>query len=162
MLTTREKINAALLTICASLIGIGVPILEINATHVFNPAWPAHARLHEVWQLLTNCALALAVAGMAWLPSQQCRAAWLSLAVTLGFLVAYLLQGTYGGSMVHADGSEKILLGVNVALPGFGFAILAAAHIIAGALAHRPMRWSIRCTALVLVALALSHDLQPR
>ena len=36
---------------------LGVPILDINATHVFNPDWTPHVRIHEVWQLLTNSSL---------------------------------------------------------------------------------------------------------
>jgi hypothetical protein len=159
---TRDTADATLLTICAALIGIGVPVLEINATHVFNPAWPAHARLHEVWQLLTNSALAAAVAWMAWSPGKRVGAALLSLAVTGGFLIAYLLQGAYGGSMVHPDGSEKIALGVNVALLGFGFATLAAGHVGSRAFARPPVRWLVRGLSLALVAAAVVRDLAAR
>lgn len=36
-----------------------LPVLEVTDTHVFNPTWPPHARLHEVWQLTTNVGIAL-------------------------------------------------------------------------------------------------------
>ncbi|MDM8349506.1 hypothetical protein P8H27_11430 [Pseudomonas sp. sp1636] len=48
-----------IITLGALLYGLGVPLLEINSTHVFNPSWEAHARLHEARQLATNSALAL-------------------------------------------------------------------------------------------------------
>lgn len=46
-------------TFAALLFGLIVPILEVNATHLLNPLWPSHGRLHEAWQLLTNTAIAL-------------------------------------------------------------------------------------------------------
>lgn len=46
-----------LVTVGIVFYALVVPIFEINASHVFNPHWPPHARLHEVWQLATNCAL---------------------------------------------------------------------------------------------------------
>ena len=50
-------LDKILLTISIALYAIAVPYLEINDTHVFNPDWVAHARLHEVWQLITNSSL---------------------------------------------------------------------------------------------------------
>lgn len=38
-----------LVTIGILFYALAVPLLEINATHVFNPEWVPHARLHEVW-----------------------------------------------------------------------------------------------------------------
>ena len=42
--------------------------------------------------------------------------------VTGGFLLAYLLQDLYGGSMKYLDGSEKTLGGINIGVLGFGIA----------------------------------------
>ncbi|BFN28172.1 hypothetical protein PSCT_04341 [Pseudomonas sp. SCT] len=55
-----------IITFGALLYGLGVPLLEINQTHVFNPQWEPHMRLHEVWQLATNSALALLALWLAW------------------------------------------------------------------------------------------------
>ena len=49
--------------------------------------------------------------------------ALLTLLVTGGFLTAYLLRSSYGGSMVHSDGSEKLVLGISIGVVGFGAAI---------------------------------------
>ena len=119
-----------LLTFCALVFGAVVPYLEINATHVFNPAWPAHARLHEVWQLATNSMIALYCLWKIWRESKLSEAAGLSLVVTGGFFFAWFLQGAYGGSMLHADGTEKLLLGVNMGVFGFGLVSIIAVLIL--------------------------------
>lgn len=101
-----------------------VPILEINATHVFNPQWPEHARLHEVWQLVTNSALGAWCLYLAWGRSEVRLPALIALFVTGGFFAAFLLGPTYGGSMLHTDGTERTLLGINVGVIGFGAVVL--------------------------------------
>jgi hypothetical protein len=109
-----------IITIGALLYGLGVPLLEINQTHVFNPQWEAHARLHEVWQLATNSALALLALWLTWRRQQIRLASLLSMLVTGGFLFAYFARHLYGGSMVLSDGSEKLVLGINLGLFAFG------------------------------------------
>ena len=93
-----------------------VPLLEISDTHVFNPHWPGHARLHEVWQLVTNMSLGILCLWLAWIEDRVRAAALLGLLVTAGFLVAYFLRDSYGGSMRHTDGSELMVLGINSSL----------------------------------------------
>ncbi len=90
-----------------------VPQLEISETHVFNPLWPGHARLHEVWQLATNVVLGLSCLWLAWFGDKVRAASLLGLLVTGGFLVAYVLRNSYGGSMRHTDGSELMAFGIN-------------------------------------------------
>ncbi|HZX50900.1 hypothetical protein [Pseudomonas sp. XK-1] len=109
-----------IITIGTLLYGLGVPLLEINQTHVFNPQWEAHARLHEVWQLATNSALALLALWLTWRCQQIRLASLLSMLVTGGFLFAYFARHFYSGSMVLSDGSEKLVLGINLGLFAFG------------------------------------------
>ena len=101
-----------------------VPILEINATHVFNPQWPEHARLHEVWQLVTNSALGAWCLYLAWGRSEVRLPSLIALFVTCGFFAAFLLGPSYGGSMLHTDGTERTLLGINMGVIGFGAVVL--------------------------------------
>lgn len=110
-----------------------VPLLEINATHVFNPLWPKHARLHEVWQLATNVALGTSCLWLAWWKSRVRAAASLGLLVTTGFLVAFALRTTYGGSMRHADGTELTVFGLNSS-----FLVMLFASVALAFLAWRP------------------------
>jgi len=109
----KEKI---LLTICLLPFGLLTPILEIGPTHVFNPDWPGHARLHEVWQLVTHSALALMCLYLTWCGDQSRLASLIALVVTGGFLAAYGLSVFYDGTMKHSDGREVTIGGVNSAV----------------------------------------------
>lgn len=104
-----------------------VPVLEINASHVFNPVWVPHARLHEVWQLLTNAALGLFAAWRLWRHHDLRTATVINGIVMLAFLAALLLRDVYGGSMVVEGRGELRLLGLNLAVLGFGGALVANA-----------------------------------
>ncbi|MFT6904127.1 MAG: hypothetical protein ACJAS1_000777 [Oleiphilaceae bacterium] len=106
------------------LYAIAVPILEINATHVFNPGWTPHVRIHEVWQLITNSSLGLLCLWLTWQRGQILLSALISLIVTGSFLIAFALQDSYGGSMKYLDGSEKTLFGLNIGVVGFGLVVL--------------------------------------
>lgn len=108
-----------------------VPVLEVGPSHVFNPEWPAHAKLHEVWQLATNAALSLLALWLTWRRQNSGIAALISLAIGGGFVFAYLVQQAYGGSMAHPDGSELLLLGIN---PAIGVVGLISVGLVAGLL----------------------------
>ncbi|MDG9924532.1 MULTISPECIES: hypothetical protein [unclassified Pseudomonas] len=116
-----------LVTIGIVFYAVVVPIFEINASHVFNPGWEAHARLHEVWQLTTNCALGAFSLWLVWWKGEIRLSSLLTLFVTGGFLLAYGLRDSYGGSMVLSDGSEKLILGINLGLFAYSLAIFLAA-----------------------------------
>lgn len=103
-----------------------VPVLEINQTHVFNEAWVAHARLHEVWQLFTNSAIGAFSFWLVWFRGTLRLPSLMTLFVTGGFLMSYWLRDYYGGSMVHTDGSEKMIFGINLGLFAYSLAIFLA------------------------------------
>ena len=109
------------------LYAIVVPFLDINETHVWNPDWTPHVRIHEVWQLITNSSIGVLCLWLVWYKKEVQLSTLLSLIVTGGFLLAFLLKDEYGGSMKYLDGSEKTLLGINIGVLGFGiaFALLA-------------------------------------
>lgn len=103
-----------------------VPIFELNDSHVFNPSWQAHARLHEVWQLATNCAIGAFSFWLVWFRANLRLSSLMTVFVTGGFLLAYVLRGAYGGSMQLSDGSEKMVLGINLGLFAYSLAIILA------------------------------------
>lgn len=113
-----------IITFSIILYAIVVPFLEINDTHVFNPDWTPHVRIHEVWQLFTNTGIGIFCLWLVWVKKETKISAALSLLITGGFLVAFILQDYYGGSMKYLDGSEKTLLGVNIGVLGFGIAFI--------------------------------------
>ena len=120
-----------LVTIGVVFYAVLVPILEINDTHVFNQAWAPHARLHETWQLLTNTAIGAYSVWLVWVREDLKLASLLTLFVTGGFLMAYWLRDGYGGSMVLTDGSENMILGINLGLFAYTLAILLAGIAVA-------------------------------
>jgi hypothetical protein len=109
-----------IITFSVLLYAFAVPVLEINATHVFNPHWTPHVRIHEVWQLITNSTIGMLCLGLTWAYSRIKISAVLSLLIIGGFLFAFATQEFYGGSMKYLDGSEKTILGLNIGLVGFG------------------------------------------
>lgn len=92
-----------------------LPVAEINETHVFNPAWPEHARLHEVWQLLVHAIFSGVCLWLVWVRREARLASLLALAMAGSFVFAYLIRETYGGSMRHGDG-EPVTTLANVAV----------------------------------------------
>ena len=114
----------SIVTFSVILYAIIVPFLELNATHVFNPDWTPHVRIHEVWQLITNSSIGLLCLWLVWVKKETIISTILSLLITGGFLFAYILQDFYGGSMKYLDGSEKTLLGINIGVLGFGIAFI--------------------------------------
>ena len=125
----------ALITLGILVYGLLVPILEINSTHVFNPSWPAHAVLHEVWQLITNSMLALYCLWLTWVKSELFLPSLIGMLVTGGFLLAFLVKDIYGGSMVHPDGSEVTLMGLNAGV--IVFALVFVLFICAALTAYK-------------------------
>lgn len=115
-----------LITIGIFFYAVVVPFFEINNTHVFNPTWEPHARLHEVWQLFTNTAIGVLSLWLTWAKNDIRLAALTTTLVTGGFLAAYWLRDYYGGSMVMSDGTEKNILGINLGLFAYLLAIFMA------------------------------------
>jgi len=98
-----------------------IPYLEISATHLYNPDWPGHARLHEAWQLISNSALALFAVSLLWKNRYLMLSLTISFILSSSFVVAFLLQNFYGGTMKHSDGSELLIAGIN---PAFGILLI--------------------------------------
>lgn len=123
-------LSRLLVSFCILLYTLGLPFLEINSSHVFNPDWTPHVRIHEVWQLITNSTIGFLCLWYLWIKNQIMLSATLSLLITGGFLCAFILKGFYGGSMQYLDGSEKTVLGINIGIVGFGFAFVVLACVL--------------------------------
>lgn len=120
------------LSLGAAIYGVVVPALELNATHVWDPTWPPHARLHEVWQLVTNSLFAAVALFMIWRRRETRAPAAIACVVTWGFFVAYAVRDAYGGSMVLSNGVEKTLFGANLGVVGFMLVnVLTAGALVA-------------------------------
>ena len=130
-----------LISIGVLIYAVAVPLLEINDTHVFNPEWPPHARLHEVWQLATNTMIGVLALWLAWGKGSVRIPAVLALMVMGGFLLAYASRGGYGGSMVLSAGSvERTVLGLNLGVVGAITVVLTAVAALALSTRENPRR----------------------
>ncbi|NVK21183.1 MAG: hypothetical protein HWD86_01575 [Kangiellaceae bacterium] len=112
------------LTLAVVLYAVVVPILEVNDTHVFNPAWTPHAKIHEVWQLITNSVIGFYCLYLVWIRKRLIIPTILSMIVTGSFLMAYALKELYGGDMAFVNAPEKMVFGVNIGVLGFGIVFI--------------------------------------
>jgi len=105
-------------SVCLSVIifVVLIPVLEVSPTHIFNPEWPSHARLHVAWQLMTNAALSILALGCVWSARSPRIGIGIALIPIASFLMAFILRSVYGGSMVHTDGTQIAVGGINVAV----------------------------------------------
>lgn len=124
-------LSKLLVTVGILFYALVVPIFELNETHLFNPGWEPHVRLHEAWQLATNCAIGLFSLWLVWWRGNIRLSSLMTFFVTGGFLLAYGLRDSYGGSMVLSDGSEKLIFGINLGLFAYSLAIALALLAIA-------------------------------
>lgn len=119
-------LSKLLVTVGILFYALVVPIFELNETHLFNPGWEPHVRLHEAWQLANNCAIGLFSLWLVWWRGNIRLSSLMTFFVTGGFLLAYVLRESYGGSMVLSDGSEKLIFGINLGLFAYSLAIALA------------------------------------
>lgn len=135
MLDRRLKIARILVTIPAVFLAIGPPIADLNATHVANPLWPGHARLHTVWLVCTNSLVSVValtlIWGKLWEPPRTplLVACALVASVLLGFFVAAATQSVYGGALTDHNGIPFQIASLDANLVAFGvlFLLLAIA-----------------------------------
>lgn len=109
-LESRLRIARLLVTIAALFVAIVPPLADLNETHVFNPLWIGHARLHTVWLLSTNSLIATLALVVLWRKSERSRrdsillAGALLGAILVGFFVAGATQSVYGGTFTDPNG----------------------------------------------------------
>lgn len=118
--------NKLVVTGYAAVFLVLIPFLEISDTHLLNQEWPGHARLHEAWQLLANGMLAATALILVWRKGRAFPALLLGLPLSVPFLIAWAFQHTYGGSMLHTDGTQIAVYGVNAAVPIMAALLLAS------------------------------------
>lgn len=132
---TRVGLARILVTIPAAFLAIGPPIADLNATHVANPLWSAHARLHTVWLLCTNSLIAVLALVLMWRQADRPTRSSVLLAsllvgsVLLGFFVAAATQSAYGGALTDPNGIPFQIGSLDANLVAFSvlFVMLAVA-----------------------------------
>lgn len=104
-MTIPALLGRVLMSLGLVMVGVIPLLVDLTPTHVFNPAWPAHARLHEVWLLCTGALLTLVNLYFVWLYRERPRfgltlAGVLGSALVGGFFIASATASGYGGVLV--------------------------------------------------------------
>ena len=101
-----------LTTLCLIVGGIVPIIVDISSSHLFNPDWDAHARVHEVWRLSTNFLIFGLGIYLLWVKKNEVISGVLSLCIHLGFVFAAVTMSSYGGVAVGAGILEPSVIGI--------------------------------------------------
>ncbi|CAO1654564.1 hypothetical protein [Parasphingorhabdus sp. NYA22] len=112
------KITILSIALCAFVLAAVIPVMEISDSHLFNPEWPRHARLHEAWQLLENAAISIFALILVWKRIAPRLGILLGLILSTSFLIAWVSSPFFGGSMAHSDGTEFVIGGISVVPAG--------------------------------------------
>ena len=105
-------ISKYLTSICL-ILGTIIPlIVDTGNTHLLNPDWDAHSRVHEVWRLSTNIFLAGVGLYLLWVSNYSLIPALLSLCIVLGFFTAIFTMSLYGGVTIGEGIDEPNPFGI--------------------------------------------------
>ena len=89
-----------LTSLCLILAGMGPLLLDIGDTHLFNPNWDEHSRVHEVWRLATNFMIAFLGLYLIWKKNMLSIESLLSLCMIIGFMISIITMPYYNGLAV--------------------------------------------------------------
>ena len=124
-----------LTSLCLILAGMGPLLLDIGDTHLFNPNWDEHPRVHEVWRLATNSMIAFLGLYLIWKKNMLSIASLLSLCMILGFMISIITMPFYNGLAVGVGIDELKPFGIPLNI--FAFIVVLAVQIIAILLAYK-------------------------
>jgi len=111
------KLALISITLNAVIFAALLPFLEMSTSHLFNPEWPPHARLHEAWQLSANAALSILALVLVFKDRAPRIGMSIALIICFSFLLSWVSASTYGGSMLRSDGTHIAAVGgINAAV----------------------------------------------
>ena len=132
-------------TFCLIVGGVVPLIVDISSSHLFNPDWDAHARVHEVWRLSTNFLIFGLGIYLLWVKKNEVISGVLSLCIHLGFVFSAATMSLYGGAATGEGIPEPFIIGIplNVFMFSTMFAIQSTVLIFTlkqsvSGIAHMP------------------------
>ena len=119
-----------LTTICLISGGIMPILVDVSTSHLLNPDWDSHARVHEAWRLSTNFLVFCVGFYLLWKKNSEMLAGSLSLCIHFGFVIGALLMPLYGGEPVGEGIIEPEVLKVPLNVLFFGFMFFIQSTVI--------------------------------
>lgn len=124
----RSQTTRIIFTILIGIYAILPLFAELNDTHVINPDWPGHARLHNVWLLVQNALLGMLSLYLIWKQASRENLLIAGLIGTIifgGFLIAGITAPLYGGTLTDQGAEVLIIRGadINVYVLGVSFVL---------------------------------------
>ncbi len=121
-------VGRVLMTLATLFYGVLPPFVDLTETHVFHSEWTPHSRLHMVWLLGTNSAIALVALYFLWFHKASRAfgvrlAGILGLCVFGGFWLSASTISLYGGALSDKGGVPPII-GMDANILVFSFALL--------------------------------------
>ena len=119
-----------LTTICLISGGVMPILVDVSTSHLLNPDWDSHARVHEAWRLSTNFLVFCVGFYLLWKKKSEMLAGVLSLCIHFGFVIGALLMPLYGGEPVGEGIKEPEVLKVPLNVLFFGFMFFIQSTVI--------------------------------
>ncbi|MEO0342309.1 MAG: DUF6640 family protein [Pseudomonadota bacterium] len=110
-LANRRMIKI-LITLVTIVYGVLPAIADLNETHIYNPEWSPHARVHGVWFLFFGASMSFMSLYFLWLKDNLFLPIFVGLMFASGFWVAYVTSELYAGALVDENGVETRVLGL--------------------------------------------------
>lgn len=131
-----------LTTLC--LIGGGIlPVLvDVNTSHLLNPDWDSHARVHEAWRLSTNFLVFSLAIFLLWSKNKEILGGLLSLCIHFGFVLGASLMPLYGGEPVGEGIPEPKILMVPLNVFFFGSMFILQSFVLIFAIKNKNLSLS--------------------
>ena len=131
-----------LTTLC--LIGGGIlPVLvDVNTSHLLNPDWDSHARVHEAWRLSTNFLVFSLAIFLLWSKNKEILGGLLSLCIHFGFVLGASLMPLYGGEPVGEGIPEPEILMVPLNVFFFGSMFILQSFVLIFAIKNKNLSLS--------------------
>ena len=124
------------LTTLALIVGGIFPIImDVGNTHLLNPDWESHARVHLAWMLSTNFLIFLLGMYLLWIKEKEITPALLGLCIHVGFVISAVSMPLYGGASVGQGLSAPSALGLPLNIFVFSSALIV--QLVALALIFR-------------------------
>ena len=121
-----------LTTLCLISGGILPILVDVNTSHLLNPDWDSHARVHEAWRLSTNFLVFSLGIFLLWSKNKEMLGGLLSLCIHFGFVLGAAFMPFYGGELVGEGIPEPeiLMLPLNVFFFGSMFLLQSAVLMV--------------------------------